>query len=149
MGARDDNSEMLRRVIDAFNHRDGGAAREFLDLEVVWVPTPMFFELETRGREATLVWFGDAFDADWDEIRLDVSEYRHRGDRVIALGRLVGTAKRSRLELSAERAWAATFRQGRVARMAIHERWSSAVDWLNSREANAEGRDERSGSERM
>jgi ketosteroid isomerase-like protein len=139
MDAHEDTSDALCRVIDAFNRRDTGAAREYLDLEVVWVPTPAFFELETRGRDATLVWFSEAFDADWDEIRLEVSEYRHRGERAIALGRLVGTAKRSRLELSAERAWAAVFREGRVASMEIHEHWSIAIDWLNSRETHAEG----------
>jgi ketosteroid isomerase-like protein len=132
MDAHEDTSEALRRVIDAFNRRDRDAARELLDPEVVWVPTPGFFELETRGRDATLVWFGEAFDDDWDEIRLEVSEYRHRGEHAIALGRLVGMAKRSRLELSAGRAWAATFREGRVARMEIHEHWSIAIEWLNS-----------------
>jgi ketosteroid isomerase-like protein len=132
MDAHEDTSEALRRVIDAFNRRDRDAARELLDPEVVWVPTPGFFELETRGRDATLVWFGEAFDDDWDEIRLEVSEYRDRGERAIALGRLVGMAKRSRLELSAGRAWAATFREGRVARMEIHEHWSIAIEWLNS-----------------
>jgi ketosteroid isomerase-like protein len=138
MDAHEDTSDALRRVIDAFNRRDSAAARELLDLEVVWVPTPAFFELETRGRDATLVWFGEAFDADWTEIRLDVSEYRQRGDRAIALGRLVGTAKRSRLELSNERAWAAVFREGRVARMEIHEHWSTAIDWLSSPETPVE-----------
>jgi ketosteroid isomerase-like protein len=132
MDAHEDTSEALRRVIDAFNRRDRDSARELLDPEVVWVPTPAFFELETRGRDATLVWFGEAFDDDWDEIRLEVSQYRHRRERAIALGRLVGTAKRSRLELSTERAWAATFREGRVARMEIHAHWSTAIEWLNS-----------------
>jgi hypothetical protein len=64
--------------------------------------------------DAALVWFGEGVDADWDAIRLDVSEYRHRGDRATALGRLIGTARRRRLELSGERAWAATFRQGKA-----------------------------------
>jgi hypothetical protein len=81
------------------------------------------------------------FRDDWDDIRLDVSEYRHVGERAIALGRLVGTARRSGLRLSTERAWAATFRQRRVARMAIHEDWSTAVDWLNSPETTAQMRD--------
>jgi hypothetical protein len=67
MDANEDTSQVLRRVIEAFNRRDQSAARELLDPEVVWVPTPAFFELETRGRNATLVWFGEAFDADWDE----------------------------------------------------------------------------------
>jgi hypothetical protein len=58
--------------------------------------------------------------------------------RAIALGRLVGMARRTRLELSSERAWAATFRQGRVAKTTIHEDWSTAIDWLNSRETDAE-----------
>jgi ketosteroid isomerase-like protein len=88
--------------------------------------------------DAALVWFGEGFDADWDEIRFDVSEYRHLGDRAIAIGRLIGTARRTRLELSGERAWAATFRQGKLVRMTIHEDWSSAIDWLNSRETDAE-----------
>jgi ketosteroid isomerase-like protein len=147
MDAREDTSQALRRVIDAFNRRDRAAARQLLDPEVIWTPTPEFFESETRGRDATLIWFGEAFDADWDEIRLDVSEYRHRDERAIALGRLSGTAKRTRLALSAERAWAATFRQGQLARMRIHEDWSTAVEWLNSRETSA-GNNERSAGER-
>jgi hypothetical protein len=56
----------------------------------------------------------------------------------IALGRLVGTARRTRLEFSDERAWAATFRQGKLVSMTIHEDWSTAIDWLNSRETDAE-----------
>jgi ketosteroid isomerase-like protein len=133
-----DTGETLRRVIDAFNRRDRAAARELLDPEVMWAPTQAFFERATHGRDAALVWFGEGFDADWDEIRLDVSEYRHRGDRAIALGRLVGTARRTRLELSRERAWAAMFRQGKLVRMTIHEHWSTAIDWLDARDTGAE-----------
>jgi ketosteroid isomerase-like protein len=135
MDAHENTAEALRRVIDAINRRDQAAARQLLDPDVVWIPTPDFFEGETRGRDAALVWFGEGFDADWNEIRLDVSEYRHRNEGAIALGRLVGTAKRTRLELGSERAWAATFHQGRVMRMAIHEHWSTAIDWLDSRES--------------
>jgi hypothetical protein len=58
--------------------------------------------------------------------------------RAIALGRLVGTARRTRLEFSGERAWATTFRQGGVVRMTIPQDWFSAIDWLNSRETDAE-----------
>jgi hypothetical protein len=50
----------------------------------------------------------------------------------------VGTARRTGLEFSDERAWAATFRQGKLVRMTIHEDWSTAIDWLNSRETDAE-----------
>jgi ketosteroid isomerase-like protein len=138
MDAHADTSETLRRVIEAFNRRDRAAARQLLDPEVMWAPTRAFFERATRGAEAALGWFGESFDADWNEIRLDVFEYRHRGDRAIALGRLVGTARRTGLELSDERAWAATFREGRVVRMTIHEDWSTAIDWLNSRDTGAE-----------
>jgi ketosteroid isomerase-like protein len=108
-------------VIDAFNRRDRAAARQLMDPEVMWAPTQVFFERGTprARRRPRLVRRG--FDADWDEIRLDVSEHRHRGDRAIALGRLVGTARRTRLEFSDERAWAATFRQGKLVGMTIHE----------------------------
>jgi ketosteroid isomerase-like protein len=141
MDASEDTRDALRRVVDAFNARDRHAARELLDPDVVWIPTPGFFERETRGRDASLIWFGAAFDNDWDGIRLDVAEYRQRADHAIALGRLTGTAKRSRLALSTERAWAATFRERRVARMAIHEHWSTAVDWLESQQTDAHARD--------
>jgi hypothetical protein len=103
MDAHENTNEAMRGVIDAFNRRDRDAARELLDPEVVWVPTPAFFELETRGRNATLVWFGEAFDADWDEIRLDVSEYRHRGERAIALGSARRSAAGSNSALSGRR----------------------------------------------
>jgi ketosteroid isomerase-like protein len=103
-----------------------------LDPDVLWQPTPTFFEKETRGREATLTWFGEAFDADWDQIKLDVAEFHQHGKHAVALGRLTGKAKRSGIEIDAERAWAATFRKGKVARMVIHERWETAMAWLDA-----------------
>ena len=127
-----ENVDALRSIIDAFNRRDLAAARRLLDPEVLWQPTPTFFEDKTRGREATLTWFGEAFDDDWDQIKLDVAEFHQRGHHAVALGRLTGKAKRSRIEIDAERAWAATFRRGKVTRMVIHERWETAMAWLDA-----------------
>jgi ketosteroid isomerase-like protein len=127
-----ENVDALRSVIDAFNRRDLAAARWFLDPDVLWEPTPTFFEDKTHGREATLAWFGEAFDSDWDQIKFDVAEFHQRGQHAVALGRLTGKAKRSGIEIDAERAWAATFDRRKVARMVIHERWETAMTWLDA-----------------
>jgi hypothetical protein len=64
----------------SFNRRDRTAARKLLDPEVVWAPTQAFFERAAHGRDAALVWFGEGFDAGWDEIRLARRQMRRKRD---------------------------------------------------------------------
>jgi hypothetical protein len=53
-----------------------------LDPEVAWAPTHVFFERATHGREAAPVWFGEGFDADWDEIRLGSARLAQTGTKI-------------------------------------------------------------------
>ena len=62
----DDNIEVVRGFITAFNRSDDSALTDFLadDIEIDWSRSPAPYRGIYRGREAALRWFGDVGEFD-------------------------------------------------------------------------------------
>ena len=106
-----ENVESLRRAVDAFNRGDIDAMLQEFDPDVEWHPAmQVFLEGETAavyrghaGVRAMLQDFDDAF----DEMRIEASEFRDLGERVVAIGRLRTYGKESGARI--ESPWACLY----------------------------------------
>jgi ketosteroid isomerase-like protein len=90
------NVEIAKRGIDAFNQRDLDTYDELVTLDFEWFPAmPGALGGDSyRGREG-VERFLEALDDTWEEMRLVGEEFRDLGNRVLLLARLEGRGKSS------------------------------------------------------
>jgi ketosteroid isomerase-like protein len=111
----DENVDVLRRVIDAFNRRDEEAALALADpaveLESALVEKQVF-----RGHQG-LRQYRQNLDEAWSEWHTANDELiEAEGDRVLHLYRIVGKGKGSGVAIEADIAMLWTIREGRLLR---------------------------------
>jgi ketosteroid isomerase-like protein len=104
-----ENVEVVKRAIDAFNRRDADGLAEFLTPDCEWFPA-MLREVEGmsfQGREGLDEYFAAVSDT-WEEFRIVVDEFRPFGDdRVLGLGRIEGRGRGSGVQV--ETPWAVVY----------------------------------------
>ncbi|HEU4980013.1 MAG TPA: nuclear transport factor 2 family protein [Solirubrobacterales bacterium] len=112
-----ENVELFRRALEAFNRRDFDAVLEQLDPEAEWHPgVQALLEGETttfRGREEVRKGLQGLVDA-FADLRLEVSEMRDLGDRVLATGRLHAHGTESGVEIESPWAYLVEYRSGKA-----------------------------------
>ena len=86
-----DNVEILRRGVDAYNRLDVSTMAERTTPDFEWFPVMVgaFERGSFRGREGIAAYFDDIRDS-WEHLRVCVDELRDLGDRVVMLGRVEG-----------------------------------------------------------
>ena len=112
-----ENVEMLKRAIDAFNRRDIDSLMALATPDFEWFGA-LLGKVEGgsyHGREGIERYFADAADT-WEEFRSAADEFRHLDDRVLALGRLEGRGKGSGITVDAPFWMLADFRNGKLSR---------------------------------
>jgi ketosteroid isomerase-like protein len=83
-----DNVEIVKRALDAYNRRDVDAFVEFAAPDFEWF-TSTVGAVEGgsfRGREGIETYFREIHDI-WQEVRALAEEFRDLGERVLVLGR--------------------------------------------------------------
>jgi ketosteroid isomerase-like protein len=108
----EENLQLARGLIDAFNGGDVEAWVNGLDPDVVWVPIPEYTEtgaIRGRGpvREFILDWVGA-----WDQYTIEITRTAQQGDWVVLGGQHEAT-HRSGTEMSMEMYVAAAYRDGK------------------------------------
>ena len=111
------NVEALKRVLDASNRRDIESFLETLDPEVEWHPG-LAARLEGeakiyRGREEVREMLREYFEA-FAYLRIEVSEIRDVGDRILALGEMRGRGTESGVEIESPWAYLIHVRNGKA-----------------------------------
>ena len=116
-----ENVEAFKRATDAANRRDIEAMLEDLDPDVEWHPAIAALlggkATMYRGHEGVREWFRDQEEA-FAEVRIDYSEIRDVGERVVGIGRLRTRGKSSGAETESPVAWVIELKNGK----AIHAR---------------------------
>jgi ketosteroid isomerase-like protein len=109
-----ENVEIMRAAIEAFNRRDGEGFGAFLASEGEIVPVRAALEGTVyRGRNAATEYCA-AVEESWENLTWEVEEIKD-GDRwVLALGRIQGRGRGSGAAIDAKGAWLARFRDGLV-----------------------------------
>ena len=111
------NLEAFKRGSDAANRRDIEGLLAVLDPEVEWHPAmAALLGGETtvyRGHEGVRAWLRDQEES-FVESRIDYSEIRSLGERVVAIGRLRTRGKESGAEIESPVGWVVEFKNGKV-----------------------------------
>jgi ketosteroid isomerase-like protein len=91
----EENVEIVRRWIQAFNRGGAETALRFMDPEVEWTTTGAFLEAGTyRGHEGILGYLGRLAD-EFEQFQTEPGELIAAGDRVVVPVRVTGRGKRS------------------------------------------------------
>jgi len=124
-----ENLELVRRSFEAYNRRDVEAFLASLD-EQFEIHSAIIGGAEGnvyRGHDGARKWFADSLES-FDELRVDPSEFRDLGDRVLVLGKLRARGRESGLVLDSATGWVCTIRGGKLLK---------AVGFLSEAEALA------------
>ena len=113
-----ENVEIVKRVIDAFNRRDIDAIFECVNQDVEWFPAmPVTFGGGLRGREGIESYVREVSDT-WEEYRVVGQDFRDLGeDRVLVLSRVEGRGAGSGGLVDTEMGQMFDFRDGKIARV--------------------------------
>jgi ketosteroid isomerase-like protein len=111
-----ENVEAFKRGSDAANHRDVEGLLAELAPEVEWHPAMAALLGETtvyRGHEGVRAWLRDQAES-FGESRIEYSEIRAIGARVVAIGRLFTRGKESGANTESPVGWVVEFKNGKV-----------------------------------
>jgi ketosteroid isomerase-like protein len=114
-----DNVEIAKRVIDAFNRRDVDAIFECVNQDVEWFPAmPVTFGGGAlRGREGIEAYIREVSDT-WEEYRVVGQDFRALGeDQVLVLSRIEGRGAGSGGLVDAAMGQIFDFRECKIARV--------------------------------
>jgi ketosteroid isomerase-like protein len=125
----EENGEVLRRGVAAFNERDEGAIDDLFTEDFEFIPyLAALVETTTyRGRDGLRQYFEDA-EAAWENFDVGVDEIRDLGDRVIAFGEIHGRGRGSGLEARVSLAWVVDFHEGKMRRLQSYGDKSDALE---------------------
>jgi ketosteroid isomerase-like protein len=114
-----ENVEIVRRGVDAFNRRDIAAIVSDFDQDAEWVEDQRYPGAETfHGRSGVERSIRKWWDA-WGEITMDLDETLDFGDRVVLAGRVKARGHDSDVTVEAPFGGVYEFRAGRVVRVQI------------------------------
>jgi ketosteroid isomerase-like protein len=113
----EENVEIVRKVLAAWNHRDPDRALDYLAPEIEWEPaTPAVLEHAVyRGREEVARATRALWDL-WEEFRFEEADVRDLGDVVLWLGSVHIKGSASKVELDQEFAIHVVLRDGQILR---------------------------------
>jgi ketosteroid isomerase-like protein len=130
-----ENVELVRQLVQAFNRRDLAAMTPVFDPQIEWKPGgPAAVERDVyRGREQVSNGFVATWEA-WELFHLEQSEVRDLGDSIVWLGRSQMRGGASHVELKQEFAVHFLVRGGKVVRMEGFLEWQDALEAAGLRE---------------
>jgi uncharacterized protein len=112
----EENVEIVRRVIEAWNSDEQDSVIRFLDPEVIFDATRRLVNPKTyTGMEGMRLMLADR-DEVWEEFRTEPDQFLDAGDRIVVIGRWVGKGKGSGIEVQQPVAHVFTLHDGRVVR---------------------------------
>ncbi len=128
-----ENVDIAREFIEAYNRRDFDAAVAAFDPAVEWV-LPEHQSMDSCCGPAEIILFWEGIDETFEDLRLLPQEYIDAGDRVATRLRHHGRGKGSGVEIDEELYHqVATFREGTIVRMEYFVEWSDALRRPDSR----------------
>jgi uncharacterized protein len=125
-----ENVEIVRRALQAWERSDLKGAADLLDPEVEWRMPPNIPEAGTyRGRDEVMRRLEEFLEA-WDDLAVTVEELIDAGDRVVALVRYSGQGRGSGIEIGGvstdAQVW--TLRDGKALRVELYGGTADALE---------------------
>jgi ketosteroid isomerase-like protein len=123
-----ENVDMTRDFIAAYNRRDFDTAVENFDPKVDWV-LPAHQDFDSCRGPAQIIRFWEGLDETFDELRLDPQEFVDAGEKVAVRLRYFGRGKGSGAEIETEMYHqVTTFDDGVIVRFDYVTSWQEALD---------------------
>jgi ketosteroid isomerase-like protein len=124
-----ENVEIVRQVIEAWNQRDGDRAISYMSPDIEWVPAgPAAVERTVyRGHAECARGFAAVWET-WDEFHFSETEVRDLEDSVLWLGRVHMRGKSSHVELDQEFAHNIVLMGGKIVQAHAFLTWREALE---------------------
>ena len=131
----EENVEVARQLIQAFNRRDLAAMTQRFDPQIEWKPGgPAAVERAVyRGRDEVSSGFAATWET-WELFHMEESEVRDLGDSILWLGRAQMRGGASHAELDQEFAVHLLVRDGKIVRVQGFLTWHEALEAAGLRE---------------
>jgi ketosteroid isomerase-like protein len=111
-----ENVELVRAALQAFNRRDGAGFDALLASEAEIIPVRAAIEdVSYRGADAGSQ-YCVAVDQRWENLRWELEDIRDGDDWVLGLGHIRGRGRDSGAVIDATGAWVAELRAGQIIR---------------------------------
>jgi len=112
-----DNTELVRRHLDAVNRRDADGMIAVVTEDFEFVPIMAALEGHVyRGHDGVRQWLEDMDDY-WETFKTEPNDYHDLGDKVLALGCWHARGRASGVEINGQPAtWLAWIRDGKIYR---------------------------------
>jgi uncharacterized protein len=110
-----ENVELVRSVYDGWLHGELGLDK--LDREISMVESSNLPGAVTADGIDAVERYIRSFAKHWEQIRFEPQEYLDAGERVVVVARLVGSGKKSGVEVTRTWAYVWTIRAGKVLRL--------------------------------
>jgi ketosteroid isomerase-like protein len=123
-----ENMEIVRLALDAFNRRDGAGLDALLAADAEIVPVRAAIEdVVYRGPDAGSQ-YCTAVEDRWENLTWEMEDIRDRGDSVLALGHIHGRGRDSGVDIDAQGGWVATVCGGRITRFQTFSDRAAALE---------------------
>jgi ketosteroid isomerase-like protein len=124
-----ENVEIVRQAVQAFNHRDLAALTKSFTAEVEWEPGgPAAVERALyQGRDQVADGFATTWTA-WEVFHIDESEIRDLGDSVVWLGHAQMRGEASHVDFDQQFAIYFLIRSGKITRFRGFVSWKQALE---------------------
>jgi ketosteroid isomerase-like protein len=130
----EENVEVMRGAMDAFNRRDGKGFDALLTEDAEIVPVRAALEGTTyRGSNAASQYCA-AVEKSWEDLGWEIEELRDGGEWVLAVGRIRGQGRDSGAGIDSRAGWVAHFRDGLIAKFQTYADRSEALEAVGLRE---------------
>ena len=112
-----ENVELATAFFGAYNARDSEAVDRLLAPDAEVTTLSVRAGLPARWERGATRRYFEELDEAWADLRVEIEDYRERGDRVVALGRMRGTGKASHVEVVRDFATVFVIRSSRFVRV--------------------------------
>jgi ketosteroid isomerase-like protein len=112
----EENVDIFRRAIDAFNRSDFEAALALCHPEVEWIGDPRISGARMRHGHADVKRYLESIPRYWEELCLEPEQFVDCGDRVLVLARMTARTRRGGPEINRCFDQVIRFRDGKIFR---------------------------------
>ena len=135
--------EVVRAFFDAYNARDVEAVDGMLHPEAEITTLSTRAGMPDHWRKGTTQGYFEQLDQAWTNLRAEVLDYRHFGERVVALGVLRGAGMSSHVEVARDFATVFVIRKSQILVLDTYDDWHDGIEaaerGIGSPKASPEG----------
>jgi ketosteroid isomerase-like protein len=129
----EENVEIVRESIEAWNRRDFDTAVQSFDTEIEWLLPPVLAGESGRGPEE-IRRFWEGLDEAFEDFQLEPQEFVDAGDHVVVRSLFHGRGKESGVETEGRMHSVTALRDGRIVRIEYFDDWAKALEAAGLRE---------------